>query len=181
MHMQALIYDDKESSMQAVRNIRAVSRSLLCSVVMLGVSGVAAADLTAPEISIAGIHSPTFSSEGVQLICTVRVGNPNAIDLPLMAADINLKLADTPAAKGRLLKAVTVPSRRIQNVDLLVDVTMSAAASWLPMYFEGQAFTLPFEVDGYVDVDHAELGRVPFHETGDVSMTGDGLEVQAAN
>jgi hypothetical protein len=51
----------------------------------------------------------------------------------------------------------------------------------LPMYFEGQAFTLPFEVDGYVDVDNAELGRVPFHETGDVSMTGDGLEVQAAN
>ena len=162
--MQALKYDDKESGMQAVRNIQTVTRILFCSGVMLGISGIgvaAAADLTAPEISIAGIHSPTFSSEGVQLICTVRVGNPNAIDLPLTAADINLKLADTPAAKGRLLKAVTVPSRRIQNVDLLVDVTMSAAASWLPMYFEGQEFTLPFEVDGYVDVDNAELGRVP--------------------
>ncbi len=170
--------------MQVLRNIRTVTRILLCSVVMLGVSGAGvavAAELTAPKISIVGIHSPTFSTEGVQLICTVRVGNPNTIDLPLTGADINLKLADTPAAKGRLLKAVTVPSRRFQNVDLLVDVTMSAAASWLPMYFAGQAFTLPFEVDGYVDIDHAELGRVHFHETGNVSMTGDGLEVQAAN
>jgi LEA14-like dessication related protein len=170
--------------MKSVRNFRAVMRALFFAAMLTGISGggsVFAADIKAPEISITRIHSPTLTSEGVQLVCSVRVGNPNYVDLPLTAADINLKLADTPAAKGRLLRPVTVASRRIQNVDLLVDVTASAAASWLPMYFEGSAFTLPFEVDGYVDVDNAELGRVLFHETGAVLMTGEGLKVQAVN
>ena len=170
--------------MKPALHIRTSRRAFFAGAVTLAihVGGVAvAADLKAPEISIAGIHSPTFIANGVQLICSVRVGNPNYVDLPLTAADINLKLADTPAAKGRLLKPVTVPARRIQNVDVLVDVTTSTAATWLPLYFAGDAFTLPFEVDGYVNVDNAELGRVPFHETGNVTMTANGLEVQAAS
>jgi LEA14-like dessication related protein len=142
--------------------------------------GSFAADLAAPAISIAGIHSPSFSMEGAQLICSVRVENPNDVALPLTGAIVKLKLADTHAADGRLLKKVTIPSGGTRNVDLVVDLTMSAAAAWLPMFMDSEAFTLPFEVNGFVDVAHKDLGRVPFHETGDVLMTDEGLVVQPA-
>jgi len=140
------------------------------------VSAVASADLIAPGISIAGIHSPTLSAEGAQLICSVRVDNPNDVALPLTGADVSLKLGGAPAAKGRLLNNITIPARGRSNVDLLVDLDMASAVTWLPMFLDDQAFTVPFEVDGYVDVDHDDLGRVPFHETGEVSMTDAGLE-----
>jgi len=145
-----------------------------------GTGHAAGADLAAPAISIAGIHSPVLTMEGAQLICSVRVENPNDVALPLIGAKVSLQLADTHAADGRLLKEVTIPSGGSKDVDLLVDLTMSAAISWLPMFMDSKAFTLPFEVNGFVDVAHNELGRVPFRETGDVSMTSDGLVVQQA-
>lgn len=140
------------------------------------VGAVMSAELIVPAISIAGIHSPTLSSQGAQLICSVRVENPNAVALPLTGADVKLKLGGAPAAKGRLLKNITIPARGLIDVDLLVDLDMASAVTWLPMFLDDQAFTVPFEVDGYVDVDQVDLGRVPFHETGEVSMTDAGLE-----
>ena len=156
-----------------------VSRWIVAGTFFLvfGRVGVAvAAELLAPAISIAGIHSPTWSAAGAQLICSVRVNNPNNVALPLTGADVHLKLAGAPAAKGRLLKNITIPANGLRDVDLLVDLDMAAAVTWLPMFLDSQAFSVPFEVDGYVDVDQAELGRIPFHETGDVAMTGAGLE-----
>jgi LEA14-like dessication related protein len=175
------VQQDKESDMKQARNARKnlnligkfTASAILLIATMPGT--VFATEMQAPAISIAGLHSPSFTAEGVQLICSVRVENPNEVALPLSGADINLKLAGTPAAKGRLLKNVTIPSQGIQNVDVLVDVAPAAAMTWLPMFFQSQAFTLPFEVDGYVEVDHASLGRVAFKESGDVSMTGSGL------
>ena len=155
----------------------------VASIAMLafGTTGTAiAAELTAPAISIAGIHSPSLTMDGAQLICSVRVENPNDVALPLTGAKVRLKLADTHAADGRLLRKVTIPSGGAKDVDLLVDLTMSAAVSWLPMFMDNKAFTLPFEVDGFVDVANENLGRVPFNEAGDVSMTDDGLVVQPA-
>ena len=155
----------------------------VASIAMLvfGATGTAiAAELAAPAISIAGIHSPSLTMEGAQLICSVRVENSNDVALPLTGAKVHLKLADTHAADGRLLKKVTIPSGGTRDVDLLVDLTMSAAVSWLPMFMDSKAFTLPFEVNGFVDVANEDLGRVPFNETGDVSMTDDGLVVQPA-
>jgi len=136
-----------------------------------------ASELRPPVISIAGIHSPTLSGGGVQLICSVRVENPNDVKLPIKDGSVNLKLADSPAAKGRLLKPVTIPSRGVQDVDVLATLTITAAASWLPLFFGGEAFSLPFEVIGHVDVDLAGLGRVPFHESGQVVMTDEGLRI----
>ena len=153
---------------------------LAAAVLLLAMSAVVAgvaAKLSAPTISIAGIHSPTLSADGAQLICSVRVENPNDEALPLTDGNVYLKLAGTPAAKGRLLRQMTIPARATRDVDLLVDLDMAATVSWLPMFMGSEAFTLPFEVDGYVDVSHADLGRITFHETGDVSMTESGLEV----
>lgn len=150
---------------------------LAAAVLLLAMSAGAAAKLSAPAISIAGIHSPTLSADGAQLICSVRVENPNDEALPLTDGNVSLKLAGTPAAKGRLLRQMTIPARATRDVDLLVDLDMAATVSWLPMFMGSEAFTLPFEVDGYVDVSHADLGRITFHETGDVSMTESGLEV----
>ena len=162
--------------MASFRFLRCLAAGAILMVI--GYAGAAvAAGLTAPAISIAGIHSPTLSTEGAQLICSVRVVNPNDVALPLSGGNVNLKLAGSPAAKGRLLKRITIPARGTRDVDLLVDLDMLSTVSWLPMFMDNKAFTLPFEVDGYVDVDHADLGRVLFHETGDVSMTDDGLEV----
>jgi LEA14-like dessication related protein len=163
-------------TMTSSRTLRRLAAGTLLLIVA-STSVVFAAGLTAPAISIAGIHSPTLSTEGAQLICSVRVENPNDVALPVSGGNVNLKLAGSPAAKGRLLEGITIPARGARDVDLLVDLDMAATISWLPMFMDNKAFTLPFEVDGFVDVDHADLGRVVFHETGDVSMTDEGLEV----
>ena len=155
------------------------SRCLLTGMLLLivgRVGAVMATELIAPAISIAGIHSPTLSMEGAQLICSVRVENPNDVALPLTGADVNLKLAGAPAARGRLLEPISIPARGRRDVDLLDDLDTASAVTWLPIFLDDQAFTVPFDVAGHVDVDHPDLGRVPFHETGDVSMTDAGLE-----
>jgi LEA14-like dessication related protein len=166
-------------TMTSSRTLRRLAAGTLLLIVA-STSVVFAAGLTAPAISIAGIHSPTLSTEGAQLICSVRVENPNDVALPVSGGNVNLKLAGSPAAKGRLLEGITIPARGARDVELLVDLDMAATISWLPMFMDNKAFTLPFEVDGFVDVDHADLGRVVFHETGDVSMTDEGLEVSPA-
>ncbi len=178
--------------MQSARKILIDWRSFIVATLLIALpfaistnstanSNEIATDLLPPEISIGGIHSPTWSAEGAQLICSVRVENPNPVDLPVTGADIKLKLANTPAARGRLPSAVTVPARGVRQVDVLVNVSMNAAVTWLPMFLGTSEFTMPYDVAGFVDVDHPDLGRVPFHETGDVSMTGDGIQVHAAN
>lgn len=167
--------------MHALRNLCRVSGCRFGAMMFFLSAGLAgAADLQAPGISIAGLSSPTLSDAGIQLVCNVRVENPNTTALPLTDAVVNLKLADTPAAVGRLLKPVTVPARSVRDVPVLVDVAASAAATWLPLYFSSAQFTLPFDVRGHVDVDHAAIGRVPFHETGQVAMTGAGIDIRSA-
>ena len=168
--------------MHALSNLCRMSGHRFGVVLLLLFAGVAgAADLQAPGISIAGLGSPTLSDAGIQLVCNVRVQNPNATALPLTDAVVNLKLADTPAAVGRLLKPVTVPGRSVRDVAVLVDVAASAAATWLPLYFSSAQFSLPFDVRGHVDVAHAAIGRVPFHETGQVAMTGTGIDIRSAS
>ncbi len=167
--------------MHALLNLCRMSGRRFGAIVLFLTAGtVGAADLQAPGISIAGLGSPTLSDAGVQLICNVRVENPNATALPLTDAVVSLKLADTPAAVGRLLKPVTVPANSVRDVAVLVDVAASAAATWLPLYFSSAEFSLPFDVRGHVDVAHAAIGRVPFHETGQVAMTGAGIDVRSA-
>ena len=72
------------------------------------------------------------------------------------------------------------PARSQQLVDLLVDVEPAAAVTWLPLFTGDESFTVPFRVRGFVDVARAGLGRVPFDESGVVSMTADGLVVVPA-
>jgi LEA14-like dessication related protein len=169
-----LIREQRTVAATSVRHWTFVGLLLLA----MGAPGlVFGAELSAPVISIAGIHSPTLSTQGAQLICSVRVENPNDVALPLTGGNVDLKLAGSPAAKGRLLKRITIPARTTRDVDLLVDLDVAATVSWLPLFMDTAAFTVPFEVDGYVDIDNVDLGRVLFHETGDVSMTAEGLEV----
>jgi LEA14-like dessication related protein len=141
---------------------------------------VFAADLIAPKISIADLHSPTLTVNGAQLICTVRVENWNTVALPVTAGNVALKLADAPAATAQLSKPVTIPPRQFQNVDLPVSVTMSAAASWLPAFLGSDAFTMPFDVEGYVDIAGESPQRVHFHQVGNVMMVDGELVIEDA-
>jgi LEA14-like dessication related protein len=167
--------------MRTRHRLSATFSSMVASIVLTANCAHSAgllADLLPPAISIAGIHSPALSAEGVQLICSVRVENPNAVALAVQAADIQLQLANTPAANGRLPAAVVISPREAKQVDVLVSVTLAAAATWLPQFLGTSEFSMPYDVAGYVLVNNPDLGRVPFHETGTVAMVDGELVVQ---
>ena len=144
---------------------------------MLGPSLGAADKLRPPDIEIEGLYEPQLTMDGMRVICRVRVGNPNYVDLPVEDARLRLRLSDVPAARGRLPGGVTIPARTRKLVDLLVDVEPAATVHWLPLFMGDESFTVPFRVQGYVDVGRPELGRVHFDESGDVAMTEKGLVV----
>lgn len=160
---------------EARKPLSIVSLTVL-SLMLSGKVG-AGPELQPPVISISGIHSPTVSMDGAQLVCTVRVHNPNTVPLPVTGGIVDLQLDGVHAARGRPLKNITVPAGGAGNVDLLVDLTSNAALTWLPLFMGDAAFRLPYQVVGHVDIEQEGMGRVPFNESGSVAMTGDGLQV----
>ena len=151
---------------------------LLLMTLIWPVQEVRAAELLAPAISIVAIHSPTWAEGGPRLMCRVRVNNPNAESLFVSGADIKLKLAGSPAAKGWLARKVEIPANAAGEVNVTVNVFSSAAFSWMPMFLGSGDFWVPFEVDGVVRVDNRSLGTVPFRETGDVGMTKGRIQIR---
>ncbi len=139
-----------------------------------------ATELVPPDISIVDLHSPRLSSKAAQLICTVKLENPNDIDLPVTDAILWLKLNKAAAAKGRLHRQVIIPARGTKHVDVLVNVG-SQAVSWLPMFLGANEFTVPYELNGFVELGSPDLGRLTIHELGDVSMTSRGLVLKPAS
>jgi LEA14-like dessication related protein len=134
--------------------------------------------IRAPEISIAGLHSPTYTAQGPQLKCRVRVNNSNAEDLLVSAADIDLSLAEISAAKGRLPERVTIPARSMREVDVVVDLVPAAAGVWMPFFLGGGDFAMPFEVSGVISVDNMDPPAVPFRARGEVAMTKSGIKIR---
>ncbi len=158
-----------------------LSLSLL-SLMLIGIgtnSTRAAIDLLPPDISIADLHSPRLTSQGAQLICTVKVENPNDIDLPVKDSVLWLKLNNEAAAKGRLHRQIIIPARGTKNVDILVNVG-SQAVSWLPMFLGANEFTVPYELKGFVQLGSPDLGRLSIQGRGKVSMTSNGLKLRPA-
>jgi LEA14-like dessication related protein len=155
--------------------LMASSVALLMLLLLVTTGKAHAADFVAPAISIEGIHSPAVSFEGAELICTVRVENPNNEALVVTGGFVDLQLDGAQAASGRPLRSVSIPPRATRNVDLRVSLNSNAAFAWLPMFMGAETFTLPYRVIGYVDLDAHNTNRVPFDERGKVSMTSDGL------
>jgi len=137
-----------------------------------------AVELVAPAISIVAIHSPTWAQDGPRLLCRVRVLNPNAESLMVSGADINLKLAGSPAAKGWLAQKVIIPANAAGEVNVTVNVFSSAALSWMPMFLGSGDFSVPFEVDGLVTVENKNMGSVPFREAGEVGMASGRIQIR---
>ena len=105
-------------------------RAIFVALFMLAYGSlILASDLIASKISIADLHSPALTVNGGQLICTVRVEKWNTVALPVSTGNVGLKLADTSAATSQLPRPVTIAPRRIQNLDLPVNATMSTSVS----------------------------------------------------
>jgi LEA14-like dessication related protein len=156
-----------------------IGRCAAITLVMLAAVSqtVASAEVFPPGISIAAIHSPTVTADGPQLMCRVRVDNPNDQSLAVSNANVDLKLAGTPAARGRLPEPVIIPATGVKEVDVVVDVIPGAAMTWMPLFLGDSNFSVPYEVAGIVDVDNADIGRVPFNESGQVEMTRSGIRI----
>jgi LEA14-like dessication related protein len=138
-------------------------------------------ELQVPSVRLIGVEPQSYSLQVVQLVCRLQVENPNDIALPLQGATLTLQLGQTQTAYGNLVDKVTIPAFAVQNVDVLVNIDLLAALSVISRSGYGNNSELPYEVDGYVDVGIARLGRIPFHETGSLSLKAAGLEIRTSN
>jgi LEA14-like dessication related protein len=134
--------------------------------------------LSPPRIGIAGLHSPSWTEQGPRLVCRVKVDNPNNRGLEVNDAVISLKLAGAPAATGVLPQPVTIPANASSEVDIVVNVLPAAALTWMPMFLGSANFSVPYNVSGVIEVDDADIGVLPFDESGEVEMTRDGIKAR---
>lgn len=137
-------------------------------------------ELQVPSVRLIGVEPQSYSLQGVQLVCHLQVENPNDIALPLRGATLSLQLGQTQTAHGSLVDNVTIPAFAIQQVDVLVNINLLAALSVMSRSGSGNDLILPYEVSGYVDIGITRLGRIPFHETGSLSLTAAGLNIRTS-
>jgi LEA14-like dessication related protein len=139
-----------------------------------------ASDLQYPSIRLAGVRVHSYSLDGMQVICELRVENTNDVALPLKGAQVSLQLADAQMAQGQLIDNVTIPAFGVRDVNVLVDVNLVSALAVMSNSLSTDGLSLPYEIDGYVDVGVASLGRIRFHETGSLSLTAAGLNIRTS-
>jgi len=131
-------------------------------------------DLRPPTINLVTITPESSSITDIELRCRLRLDNPNDVALPIKGGELQLRLADRAAARGRLADNVTIPPHEWRDVDAIVSIDVMSAIEIVSGLMTDPDALIRYEVDGYVDVGIARLGRIRFDDSGEFSLSGTG-------
>jgi LEA14-like dessication related protein len=126
-------------------------------------------DLEPPQVSLAGIRIAKLTPDAQRFVLSLRVRNPNMMDIPLHSLSYQLELNGEPVANGRRNKPVTLPGGAEKTVDVEADASMQevinqmqqmAGKGFPPVKYRlhgefrlGNGSTpMPFEQSGSIDV-----------------------------
>ena len=147
-----------------------MKRLLLCAVaLLLSACSALRPDLQVPRLTLVSVAMTSGDIFNQQFLVKVNVENPNDRELPITGIDYKLFLEGDSFAEGLSSKPFTVPAQGDTDFDMTVRTNFVSGAARLLSRLNGRD-QVQYVVEGKVLTDISMLKKIPFQESGTVSI-----------
>lgn len=149
---------------------RTSARAVVCAFALF-LTGCSALrpDLQVPRLTLVSVAMTSADIFNQQFLVRVNVENPNDRELPVKGIDYKLFLEGDSFAEGISNKPFTVPANGDIDFDMTIRTNFVSGAARLMSRLNGRD-QVQYVVEGKVLTDISMLKRIPFQETGTVSL-----------
>jgi len=149
---------------------RSLAGALFCALVLcLTACSALRPNLALPKLSLVSIGMTSADIFNQQFVVRVNVENPNDRALPITGIDYKLFLEGDSFAEGVSSKPFTVPAQGDIDFDMIVRTNFVSSAGRLVSRLNGRD-QVQYVVEGKVLTDISMLKKIPFQESGTVSL-----------
>lgn len=149
---------------------RSSARAVVCAFALcLSACSALRPDLQVPRLSLVSVSMTSADIFNQQFLVKVNVENPNDRELPIKGIDYKLFLEGDSFAEGVSEKPFTVPAQGDIDFDMTVRTNFVSGAARLLSRLNGRE-QVNYVVEGKVLTDISMLKKIPFQETGTVSL-----------
>lgn len=121
-----------------------------------------------PDISLAALDLLEMGVFEQRFVMTLRVQNPNDVDLPIRGMTFDIELNGQHFAKGLSDKAVTIPRMGEALLEVRATSNLGSVLRQLRELQKGGRERIDYRLYGQIALDG--LGRLPFERKGDLQM-----------
>ena len=122
-----------------------------------------------PRLTLVSVAMTSADIFNQQFLVRVNVQNPNDRELPITGIDYKLFLEGDSFAEGLSSKPFTVPAQGDTDFDMTVRTNFVSGAARLLSRLNGRD-QVQYVVEGKVLTDISMLKKIPFQESGTVSI-----------
>jgi LEA14-like dessication related protein len=139
-------------------------------VAMLGVIAIGCASaqrgMTPPRITVQNLEPLPSSGGQTRFRVVLLVDNPNTEPLAIRSFEFKLRLADEGIVDGTSSAPLTVAALDRQAVTLEIGSELVSSVSRLLSFVQGPENTIPYEINGSVNLDRRRLDPLRFSASG---------------
>ena len=125
--------------------------------------------LAVPKLALVSVAMTSADIFNQQFMVRLNVENPNDTELRITGIDYKLFLEGDSFAEGLSNKPFTVPASGDTDFDMIVRTNFVSSAGRLVSRLNGRD-QVQYVVEGKVLTDLSGLKKIPFQETGTVSL-----------
>lgn len=149
---------------------RSLAGTALCAfVVCLTACSALRPKMEIPRLTLVSVAMTSADIFNQQFVVRVNVQNPNDRELPITGIDYKLFLEGDSFAEGLNNKPFTVPAQGDTDFDMTVRTNFVSGAARLLSRLNGRD-QVQYVVEGKVLTDISMLKKIPFQESGTVSI-----------
>lgn len=133
--------------------------------------------LESPRVSLADLQLEQFGVFEQRYRLSLRVQNPNDVELPIAGMEFRLYLNDEEFAHGLSDQRVTLPAFGEQLVEVQVTSGITGILGQIQRLGSGELKTFSYRLAGHVKPLHRAL-KYPFEYRGEIDLGGSGLRTK---
>jgi LEA14-like dessication related protein len=144
--------------------------AVLCALAMcLAACSAMGPKLAVPKLALVTVAMTSADIFNQQFLVRVNVQNPNDRELPITGIDYKLFLEGDSFSEGVSNKPFTVPAQGDIDFDMVVRTNFVSGAARLMSRLNGRD-QVQYVVEGKILTDISMMKKIPFQETGTVSL-----------
>lgn len=149
---------------------RSLAGAVMCAfAIALTACSALRPDFAVPELTLVRVAMTSADVFNQQFLVRVHVQNPNDRELPITGIDYKLFLEGDSFAEGVSNKAFTVPANGETEFDMTVRTNFASGVARLLSRLNGRD-QVQYVVEGKVLTDISMLKKIPFQQSGSVSL-----------
>jgi LEA14-like dessication related protein len=145
------------------------SFAVVVCVLALCLAACSTPKLAVPKLALVSVAMTSADIFNQQFMVRVNVENPNDRELPITGIDYKLFLEGDSFSEGLSSKPFTVPANGNIDFDMIVRTNFVSSAGRLVSRLNGRD-QVQYVVEGKVLTDISGLKKIPFQESGTVSL-----------